>query len=101
MAIYIASRALLFAGVAVVVICALGALAVRRVYKRLHFITPITSVGIPLIGISLSVVNGAGLTTAGILFIVFLLAVSGPIQEIATGRLAGQREGLLREESPQ
>ena len=88
-------------GIAVVVLTSLGALVLRGVYNRLHFLTPATSVGAPLIWIGLVILEGMGLTTGLALLIVVLLAVSGPVLEVATGRVAGQREGLVRSESPE
>ena len=93
--------ALLWAGIAAVVLSGLGALTLRRVYNRLHYLTPMTSIGAPLIGLALAIGNGWGLTMAMDLFIVFLLALTGPALEAATGRTAAQREGLIEPESPQ
>lgn len=93
--------ALLWAGVTVVVLSCLGALTLRRVYNRLHYLTPATSLGAPLIGIALAIQNSWGLTTAQDLFIVFLLAFTGPVLEASTGRMAAQREGLIKPDSPQ
>lgn len=96
-----ASLVLAWVGIAVTVLACLGALTTRRVYVRLHFLSPVTSIGAPLIGLALAVENGWGLTTAQDLFIVFVLALTGPVLEAATGRMAAQREGLIDEESPQ
>lgn len=93
--------ALLWAGIGVVVLSCLGALTLRRVYNRLHYLTPATSMGAPLIGLALAIQNGWGLTTAEDLFIVFLLALTGPVLEAGTGRVAAQREGLIEQESPE
>ena len=100
-AAYLASRALLVAGCAVIVVSSLGALTVRQAQNRLHFITPITSLGAPLVGLALAVENGWGETTAQILLTVFLLAVAGPVLEAATGRLAAQQEGVVPRETPE
>jgi multicomponent Na+:H+ antiporter subunit G len=101
----IAVRAVMFtcyaAGLAVVVLAPLSALTMRQLFSRLHFITPMTSLGAPLIAVALGIQNGWGLTTGLILLIVFLLAITGPVLEAATGRLAAQREGLIKRESPQ
>ena len=97
----VASRSLLVAGVAVTVLSSLGALAFRQVHNRLHFITPITSLGAPLVGLALAIENGWGETTAEILFTVFLLALVGPALEAATGRLAAQQEGWVPRRSPE
>lgn len=89
------------AGLAVVVLAALGALVLRRVYPRLHFLTPMTSVGTPLIAIALGIQNGWGLTTGEILLIAGLLALTGPVLADATGRLAAQQDGLIQQDSPE
>jgi multicomponent Na+:H+ antiporter subunit G len=93
--------ALLAAGLAVTVISSVAALTAARAMTRLHFLTPITSVGFPLIGLAISVANGLGLTTAEVLFIVFLVAVSGPVLETAIGRVIAQREGMMADEAPE
>jgi multicomponent Na+:H+ antiporter subunit G len=93
--------ALYAVGLAVVVLAPLAALTVREVYNRLHFVTPMTSLGAPLIGVALAIQNGWGLTTAQELFIVGVLAVTGPVLAAATGRLAAQHDGLIRREPPQ
>jgi multisubunit Na+/H+ antiporter MnhG subunit len=97
----IAAEVLLWAGITVTVLSCLGALTFRRVYLRLHYLTPMTSIGAPLVGLALAVDNGWGLTMAQDVFIVFLLAITGPVIEAATGRVSAQREGLIEGESPQ
>jgi multicomponent Na+:H+ antiporter subunit G len=95
------TRALLAAGVFVVVTSALSMLAFKRVLDRLHLITPITSLGAPLIGLAIAIDNGWGLTTAQVLLIVFFMALAGPVLEAATGRMSAQREGVIESEAPQ
>jgi len=92
---------LLFLGVAIIVASSCAALWLRGVFVRLHYLSPVTSVGAPLIGIALGLENGWGLTTGLILFVVLLLAISGPVVEVATARVMAQREGIVIEESPQ
>jgi len=93
--------ALLFLGVAIVVASSWAALWLRGVFVRLHFLSPVTSLGAPLIGIALGLENGWGLTTGLILLTVFVLAVSGPVVEVATARVMAQREAIVVEESPE
>ena len=93
--------AFLAAGVAVVVLSVLRAVVARGVLNRLHFLSPITSLAGPLIGLALSIDSGWNLVTAEILFIVALLAGSGPVLAAATARVAAQREGLAPIESPE
>lgn len=92
---------LLFFGVGVVVASSLAALFLRGVFVRLHFLSPVTSVGAPLIGLALAIENGWGLTTALIVVTVALLGLCGPIVEVATARVVAQREAIVIEESPQ
>ena len=90
------------AGVVVAVVSALGALATARDhYLRLHYVTPVTSLAGPLIGVGLCVENGWGITTGEILLIVALLSVAGPVAAAATGRLFAQSDGIVKSESPE
>lgn len=91
---------LLAAGAAIVVLSSVRAVLARGVYNRLHFISPVTSLAAPLIGLALAINSGWNLTTAQILFIVALLAVTGPVLEAATGRVAAQQDDLVPRESP-
>ena len=92
---------LLFLGVGIVVVSSWAALWLRGVFVRLHFLSPVTSLGAPLIGIALGLENGWGLTTGLILLTVFVLAVSGPVVEVATARVMARREAIVVEESPE
>ena len=90
------------AGVVVAVLSVIGALAAGRDdYLRLHYVTPITSLAGPLVGVGLAIENGWGLTSGQILLVVGLLAVSGPVAGAATGRLFAQSDGTVHSESPE
>jgi multisubunit Na+/H+ antiporter MnhG subunit len=93
-------RVLLFTGVTVVVMASVAAVWLRGTFVRLHMLAPVTAVGGPLIGLALAIENGWGLTTALILFTVFLLALSGPVVEVATARVNAQREGIVPLDAP-
>lgn len=95
------AEAVLFLGVAVVVAAALSAVWLHGVFTRLHYLSPVTSVGGPLIGLGLAIENGWGLTTGIILFTVSVLAISGPVIEAAAGRVMAQREAIVEAESPE
>jgi multicomponent Na+:H+ antiporter subunit G len=95
------SYVLLYLGVAVIVASALSAFWLRGAFVQLHFLSPVTSLGGPLIGIALGIANGWGLTTGLILLIVFLLAFSGPAIAAATARVLAQREAIAPADSPQ
>jgi multisubunit Na+/H+ antiporter MnhG subunit len=88
-------------GVAVVVLAALGSLRVRRPEDRLHFLTPTTSLGTPLVGLGLVLENGWSLTSAQIVLTCVLLMITGPVLASATLRLAAQWEGSVSRESPE
>lgn len=88
--------ALVALGTAVVVASTAGGIRVRGpVFNRLHFVTPITSLGNPLIAAGLCVETGWGLTAAEILLIAVLLFICGPVLQIAIGRLAAQHAGRV------
>ena len=83
---------LIWLGVLVAVLSALAAFALPPVQPRLHVLAPVTSLGGPLIGLGLAVLNGWTLTTATVLLIVILLAITGPVLVTAIARLAAERE---------
>lgn len=83
---------LLVSGVAVVVISCVAMLVLRTVYDRLHLLAPVTSLGGPLIGASLVLQNGWGLTSGQIIVVVVLLALSGPAAGVATARVAHEQQ---------
>lgn len=86
---------LLAAGTLVVVASAVAAVLVKDFYRRLHFLTPVTSIGGPLIGLALAVENGWGLTTAIVLLTVALLGFTAPVLTAAVGRVGAQRDGIV------
>lgn len=89
------------AGSVVVATACVAALVVRNIYHRLHFTTPISSLGGPLIAVGLSVERGPNLTTFSILLPMLLLFFTGPIINGAIARMAGQREGRVPNRSPE
>jgi multicomponent Na+:H+ antiporter subunit G len=98
---HVAAMCLETAGTVVVIASTVAALRMRRAYNRLHFITPATSLGAPLICAALVAENGWGLTAALDVLVVLLLALTAPVLEAATARVAAQRAGLIdEEESP-
>jgi multicomponent Na+:H+ antiporter subunit G len=81
---------LLGAGVLVAMASATAAPLMGAVRDRMHFLTPVTSVAGPLVGAALAIQNGWGTTAGQIVLIVVLLAITGPVLESATGRLASR-----------
>jgi multicomponent Na+:H+ antiporter subunit G len=90
--------ALLAAGTLVVIASAVGTVVTRDFYRRLHWLTPVTSVGAPLIGLALAIANGWSLTTAIVLLTVVLSAVTAPVLTAAIGRVGAQRDGIVSDE---
>jgi monovalent cation/proton antiporter MnhG/PhaG subunit len=86
---------LLAAGCLVVVASSIGAVLVRDFYRRLHWLTPVTSIGGPLIGLSVSVANGWSLTTAVVMLTVAILGITGPVLTAAVGRAGAQQDGIV------
>jgi multisubunit Na+/H+ antiporter MnhG subunit len=95
------SDLLVAAGTIVIVASCLGALLASDALTRLHYATPITSFGGPLVAAGLCVVNGVGLTTASIALPVALLFFTAPILSAAIGRTIAQREGKIEAGSPE
>ncbi|WP_222853387.1 monovalent cation/H(+) antiporter subunit G [Fodinicola acaciae] len=79
-------------GVFVALAAAVTVLFGRTALGRLHFVTPVTSVAGPLIGLGLAIANGFSLTSATIVLTVAIMAVTGPILTAATGRMARDTE---------
>lgn len=98
---HVAAVTLFGLGVAVVVLTALGSLRVHRPEDRLHFLTPATALGTPLIGLGLSIVNGWSLVTAQIVLTCLLIMITGPVLSSAAARVAAMREGSVTPESPE
>jgi multicomponent Na+:H+ antiporter subunit G len=90
------------AGVVITVLATMAALVARSVYLRLHYLTVITSLAVPLAGVGLIVANGIGLTAASVLLIVVLQAVTGPVLGAAIARANAQQDKVIDpERSPQ
>jgi multicomponent Na+:H+ antiporter subunit G len=87
-------------GTFVAVLASLAALRARTAFRRLHYLTVLTSVAAQLIGVGAIVADGFGFAGASVLAIMVLLAVTGPILGAATGRLNAQRDGIITAETP-
>jgi hypothetical protein len=89
-------------GAALTVACCAGAALARTgPLGRLHFVTPITSLGCPLVAVGLTVEQGWGLTAASYLLVSAMLFFSGPVLTAAVGRLLGQEAGLVPPSDPE
>jgi multisubunit Na+/H+ antiporter MnhG subunit len=94
--------ALVALGTAVIVLAAVGAAMMPGgVFNRLHFLTPMTSLGLPLVAVGLCVDSGQPFTVAELLFLALLVGVSGPVLESATGRAAARSQNYLPGKDPE
>jgi multicomponent Na+:H+ antiporter subunit G len=84
-------------GVLAVVLACLVALRPRTAFPRLHLNSVVSSLAGPLIGLGVVLANGISLTSATVLLIVLLLAVTGPVLGAALGRLTAQQDGAVPE----
>ena len=84
-------------GTFIIVLSGAGAMIVRGPLARLHFLSPITSLAGPLLGVALVLQQGWGIASGLILLTIGLLAVSSPVLESATARLIGLEQGILPE----
>jgi multicomponent Na+:H+ antiporter subunit G len=96
-----AADVLLALGVGLVVLASLAALRSRSVFRRLHYLTVVTSLAGPLVAVAVLVADGFGLTALSVVLILVLLAVTGPVLSAATGRLNAQREHVIEVDSPE
>jgi multicomponent Na+:H+ antiporter subunit G len=76
-----------FAGVAVILVSVVAMLRARTLLTRLHFLSPVTTIGGPLIGAGRVVTNGWSLGSGAIALTVVLLAVTGPVLQSAAAHL--------------
>jgi multisubunit Na+/H+ antiporter MnhG subunit len=91
-----------WAGALLAVLCALAALISRQdVFLRLHLVSPVSALAVPLVALGLAVDADGGFQIAEMGVVAVLSAVSGPALVSATGRLAAQRAGLVPPVSPE
>ncbi len=83
---------LVAAGAALAVLCALALLRLPDALDRLHVVTPVTSLAVPLACVGLAINDSTFHGVFKYLFIGLLVAVLGPAASIATARAAVSRE---------
>lgn len=88
---HVAEYVLLVLGVGLQVLSAIGVLAMRSVYDRLHFVGS-ASLGGALVAVAVTVRESFSLIGNKTLLIAFFLLVSGPVLVHATARAARIRE---------
>lgn len=97
----IAVDVLLAGSLVVVVLSVLGAVVLRTTLAKVHYVTPLTSVAVPLFVAALVVDTGWGITAGLDLLIGALVALSGPVLGMAIGRVEAQQQGRVPNEAPQ
>ena len=88
---HVAEYILLALGVGILALSAIGVLAMRSVYDRLHYVGS-GSVGAALVCVAVTVRESFSLIGNKTLLIAFFLLVSGPVLTHATARAARVRE---------
>jgi multicomponent Na+:H+ antiporter subunit G len=88
---HLAEYILLALGVGIEVLCAIGVLAMRSVYDRLHYVGA-ASVGAALVCVAVTVRESFSLIGNKTLLIAFFLLITGPVLVHATARAARIRE---------
>ena len=86
-----ATMVLLALGVAIELGCALGLLAMRDVFTRLHFLGPTTLAVLP-IAVAIVIHEGASQLGIKAMLVWAILLVSGPVMAHATARAARIRQ---------
>lgn len=93
--------ALMAASLLVIALSVLGALVLSSIYAKLHYLTPVSSVAVPMFVAGLVVQTGWGITAGLEILTGALLMVSGPMLQIAIGRVQAEHDGVLTPQSPQ
>ena len=86
-----AEIALLALGCGVTVLSTLAMLWVTELRDRLHLLSPVSSLGVPLVAAALVLANGWSLTSGQIVVIAVLAVITGPTIGMATARAGKQR----------
>ena len=84
--------ALLFAGIAVELLCCAGVMRMRVVYDRLHYLAPASFLGPLLIALALVVKFQSLLMALKAITILAVLAITGPVVTRVFARAARVRE---------
>ncbi|MGW2824115.1 cation:proton antiporter [Streptomyces sp. NPDC001443] len=92
---------LLAVGTGVLLLSAVGLVALPGPFQRLHALTPASAVGGPLVAFALAVETGPGRAALKLVLVGVIVAFGGSVTAMAVGRATAQHEHLLREDSPQ
>ncbi|MDQ0028426.1 monovalent cation/H(+) antiporter subunit G [Arthrobacter bambusae] len=78
-----------------------GAVLAREPLAKLHFLAPVTTLGVPLFSIAAVIYFGISLGSATIILIALVVAFGGPAVTIAVGRSLADERGLDVGRSPE
>lgn len=84
-------RILIIAALLAVLLAGVGVLLAPRAVSRLHFLAAVTTVALPLFCLAGIVQQGVSSTSATLLLIGAIGALSGPVMSMAIGRLLVRR----------
>ncbi|MFF7983188.1 cation:proton antiporter [Streptomyces sp. NPDC007901] len=98
---HVCALVLLAAGTGVLLLSAVGLVALPGPFQRLHALTPASTVGVPLVALAMAVETGPGRAALKLLVIAVVVALGGAVTAMAIGRATAQHERLLREDSPE
>ncbi|HEU5033484.1 MAG TPA: monovalent cation/H(+) antiporter subunit G [Mycobacteriales bacterium] len=97
----LAADVMLSLSLLIIVLAAFGAVVMRTTFGKLHFITPVTTVGAPLFCAALVVDSTWSIATGLEILTTALVMLSGPILEAAIGRVGAQQRQIIEPEGPQ
>jgi monovalent cation/proton antiporter MnhG/PhaG subunit len=98
---HVCALVLLVAGTGVLLLSAVGLVALPRPFQRLHALTPASTVGGPLVAVAMAVETGPGRAAVKLLLVAVVVALGGAVTAMAIGRATAQQGRLLREDSPE
>lgn len=85
-ALHLASAILMWAGIAIVAMASIGCAVVAELYDRLHFVSAVTSIGVPLVVVSQAFEAGDWRAALKLVVIAAMLFGTGPVTIAATAR---------------
>ena len=96
---HVADMCILGVGVALVVFSVLGMALLRDDFTRLHFLTPASTLGLPIVCLAVILDQGATRISLKVAVIAVLCLVSQPAVTAATGRALARHRGVNDEDA--
>lgn len=98
---HLAALVMVGIGCTVIALAAVGAATVGGdMFMRLHFLTPVTSLGAPVVCVGLCLESRQPWVIAELVVIAVMLFVAGPVLESSTARASAQVRGIDKEDQP-